>query len=87
MTYSNDIDLYYFINYLLDNGLNLNNTFPYSSQENINFPNITIFNKVIYRMCSDLDNMYYGFKRLYQIEMKRYTKILKIFFMLILKTA
>ena len=56
-TYSDDIDMYYFINYLLDNGLNLNNTFPYSSQANTNFPNITIFNKVIYRMCNDLNHM------------------------------
>ena len=80
--YSDDIDMYYFINYLLDNGLNLNNTVSYSSLANINFPNITIFNKIIYNICYELNHMldinisYDEYKE----ELERFIKILKIFF-------
>lgn len=82
VSYSDDIDMYYFINYLLDIGLNLNITFPYSSLVNTNFPNITIFNKVIYSICYELNHMLdnnISYDQ-WQGELERYTKILKIFF-------
>ena len=78
--YGDEIEYLQIIKYLLDNGLDLNQTHinPYSNLH----PNITVFNKIIYRLCSDLDNMWdHDIDHdKWQIEIKRYTNILKIFF-------
>ena len=68
------------LKYLLNIGLDLNQTHtnPYSNLQ----LNITVFNKIIYRMCEDLDYMWdhdYDHDE-WQIGMKHYTEILKIFF-------
>jgi len=54
--YIDDMEYLQIIKYLLDNGLDLNQTHinPYTDLQ----PNITVFNKIIYRMCMDLNHMW-----------------------------
>lgn len=78
--YSDEIEYLEIIKYLLDNGLDLNQTHtnPYSDLHQ----NITVFNKIIIRMCEDLDHMWdhdYDYDD-WNKEIKRYTNILKIIF-------
>ena len=78
--YSDEIEYLEIIKYLLDNGLDLNQTHtnPYSDLHQ----NITVFNKIIYRLCEDLDHMFdhdFDYDE-WQIELKKYTNLLKIFF-------
>lgn len=77
--YSDQVEYLEIIKYLLDNGLDLNQTHinPYN-HTNLH-ENITIFNKIIYRMCNDLDYMQDN-NIDWQEDLENYTKILKIFF-------
>ena len=78
--YINEMEYLQIIKYLLDNGLDLNQTHtnPYANLQ----PNITVFNKIIYRMCKDLDHMWdHDIDHdEWQKELKKYTNTLKIFF-------
>lgn len=76
--YYDEIEYLEIIKYLLDNGLDLNQIHgnPYSDFHQ----NITIFNKIIYRMCIDLDHMWVHRDDDLKIEIKNFTNILKIFF-------
>lgn len=78
--YSDEIEYLEIIKYLLDNGLDLNqiHTNPYNT--NYIHENITIFNKIIYRMCKDLDHMWVHRDDDLKIEIKYFTNVLKIFF-------
>ena len=78
--YSDEMEYLQIIKYLLNNGLDLNQTHtnPYSDLHQ----NITVFNKIIYRMCEDLNHMWdhnYDHDE-WNEELKKYTNILKIFF-------
>ena len=78
--YSDEIEYLGIIKYLLDNGLDLNQIHfnPYNTD--YFHENITIFNKIIYRMCKDLDHMWIHHHDDWKIEIKNFTNILKIFF-------
>ena len=80
--YSDDIEYLEIIKYLLDNGLDLNKTHinPYN-HTNLH-ENITIFNKIIFRMFNDLNDMWDNDIDYddWQTELEHYTKILKIFY-------
>jgi hypothetical protein len=77
--YSDDIKYLEIIKYLLDNGLDLNKIYgnPYTDFQQ----NITVFNKIIYTMCQDLNTMWDNdIDYDWQTELEHYTKILKIFY-------
>ena len=80
--YLEDVEYLEILKYLLDNGLNLNEIQFNLYNHNSFHKNITIFNKIIYRMCEDLDHMWnnnYDDSEWHE-EIKLYTRILKIFY-------